>query len=42
MKKYRYLTKEIKKVIAYYSRYDDLLSVAKYINNKIEKWFTRK
>jgi len=40
IKKYEEMTKELKEIIDYYSKYDELKSVVKYINFNLENWFT--
>lgn len=37
---YRLMTKQLKKLTGYYSKYDDLASVTTYINNNLGNWFT--
>ena len=38
--KYEVMTKELKKIIQYYSKYDDLMPVVKYIKFNLGNWFT--
>lgn len=38
--KYEEMTKELKEIIDYYSKYEELKSVVKYINFNLENWFT--
>jgi len=38
--KYEVMTKELKKIIQYYSKYEDLMPVVKYIRFNLENWFT--
>lgn len=40
LKKYNEMTRGLKKLVSYYSHYEDLNSVTKYINFHIEQWFT--
>ncbi len=40
LKKYEEMTEKLRKLTSYYSRYNDLMPVVKYINNKIGQWFT--
>lgn len=40
LKKYEEMTEKLRRLTTYYSRYNDLMPVAKYINNKIGQWFT--
>lgn len=38
--KYKAMTRELKKLTTYYSRYDSLTGVVKYINFNLANWFT--
>ena len=38
--KYRKMTTQLEKIITYYSRYEHLTGVVKYINFNLENWFT--
>ncbi len=40
LRKYVRMTKKLQKMVAYYSRYKECKSVAKYIDFHIESWFT--
>lgn len=40
LKKYEEMTKKLRKITSYYSQYNELMPVVKYINNKISEWFT--
>ncbi len=40
LRKYAQITKKLKKVVAYYSRYPECERVAKYVDFHIESWFT--
>lgn len=39
-RKYTQMTKKLKKIVSYYSRYEECEGVAKYIDFHIENWFT--
>lgn len=39
-KQYENMTERLRKITAYYSKYDDLITVTKYINFNLENWFT--
>ncbi len=39
-RKYKYMTREIQNIIAYYSKYDECTGVVKYIDFHIDSWFT--
>lgn len=40
LRKYKQMTRKLQKMIAYYSRYEACLAVAKYIDFHIDNWFT--
>ncbi len=40
LEKYSVMTKELKKIISYYKQYEQIIPVAKYINNNLGNWFT--
>ena len=40
IEKYAAMTKELKNIISYYWKYEQVLPVAKYINNNLGNWFT--
>ena len=40
IKKYEEMTAQLKEIVAYYAKYEELQKVTKYINNNVENWFT--
>ena len=40
IEKYAVMTKELKKIVSYYRKYEPVLPVAKYVNNNLGNWFT--